>query len=177
MDNLIKNYINKEGTYTEDYSGNLMINVPNVTLKGLTITGDLIIGDGVGNGTVTLDSVTVTGRTVLRGGGENSIRIIGNSNIQNIIIARVDGVVRVYSEDGTEIGEVIVDGSDDVIIEGTFGTVTLLASNVTVTATDATIESATVDGEDSKIVVEENSTINTINRNRSRNNNRGKRKS
>src|SRR5690606_17936650 len=92
----------------------------------------------------------------------NSIRIIGNSNIQNIIIARVDGVVRVYSEDGTELGEVIVDGSDDVIIEGTFGTVTLLASNVTVTATDATIESATVDGEDSKIVVEENSTINTI---------------
>jgi hypothetical protein len=162
MYNLIKNYVNESGTYTTDYKGNVMVNEPDVTLKNLTVKGDLIIGDGVGNGTVTLDSVTVTGRTVLRGGGENSIRIIGNSNIQNIIIARVDGVVRVYSEDGTEIGEVIVDGSDDVIIEGTFGTVTLLASNVTVTATDATIESATVDGEDSKIVVEENSTINTI---------------
>jgi hypothetical protein len=33
MYNLLKNYINKEGTYTEDYDGNLMINVPNVTLK------------------------------------------------------------------------------------------------------------------------------------------------
>jgi hypothetical protein len=62
MDNLLKNYINKEGTYTEDYSGNLMINVPNVTLKGLTVTGDLIIGDGVGDGEVILDDVTVTGR-------------------------------------------------------------------------------------------------------------------
>jgi hypothetical protein len=39
MYNLLKNYINKEGTYTEDYDGNLMINVPNVTLKGLTVTG------------------------------------------------------------------------------------------------------------------------------------------
>lgn len=103
MDNLLKNYISKEGTYTEDYSGNLMINVPNVTLKGLTITGDLIIGDGVGDGDVTLDDVTVTGRVLVRGGGENSIRITGNSNIQNITIVRVDGIVRVYAEDGTEV--------------------------------------------------------------------------
>ncbi|MDD4754842.1 MAG: S-layer homology domain-containing protein, partial [Prolixibacteraceae bacterium] len=91
MYNLIKNYVNESGTYTTDYKGNVMVNEPDVTLKNLTVKGDLIIGDGVGNGTVTLDSVTVTGRTVLRGGGENSIRIIGNSNIQNIIIARVDG--------------------------------------------------------------------------------------
>ena len=142
MDNLLKNYINKEGTYTEDYSGNLMINVPNVTLKGLTVTGDLIIGDGVGDGEVTLDDVTVTGRVLVRGGGENSIKIIGNSNIKNIIIARVDGIVRIYAEDGTEIGEVIVDGNDDVIIEGGFTSVTIVGPDITVTATNASIESA-----------------------------------
>lgn len=162
MDNLLKGYINAAGTYTTDYTGNVMVNVPDVTLKNLTITGDLVIGDGVGNGTVTLDGVTVTGRTIVRGGGKNSIRIIGNSNIQNIIIARVNGVVRVYVEDGTEIGEVIVDGSDDIIIKGTVGMVTVLAFNVTVTATDATIESALVIGDNSKVIVDKTSTINKI---------------
>lgn len=97
MDNLLKNYIKKAGTYTTVKTGNVMVNVPNVVLKDIAIKGDLIIGDGVGNGNVTLDGVTVSGRTVIRGGGINSIKIIGNSNLQNIIIARVDGQVRVYS--------------------------------------------------------------------------------
>lgn len=167
MDNLLKNYINKEGTYTEDYSGNLMINVPNVTLKGLTVTGDLIIGDGVGDGEVILDDVTVTGRVLVRGGGENSIKIIGNSNINNIIIARVDGKVRIYAEDGTEVGEVIADGYDDVIIEGNFESVTIVGTDITVTATNATVESASIEGENSKIIIDENSSVKTINVNAS----------
>jgi hypothetical protein len=163
MDNLLKNYINKEGTYTEDYSGNLMINVPNVTLKGITVAGDLILGDGIGDGDVTLDDVTITGRVLVRGGGKNSIKIIGNSNIQNIIIARVDGIVRIYAEDGTEIGEVIVDGNDDVIIEGNFSSVTIVGPDITVTAINANIESASIEGENSNIIVDENSSVKTIN--------------
>ncbi|MDD4565544.1 MAG: S-layer homology domain-containing protein [Eubacteriales bacterium] len=163
IDNLMKNYINQEGTYTEDYTGNLMINVPNVTLKGLTVTGDLIIGDGVGDGDLTLDDVTVTGKVVVRGGGENSIKIVGESNIQNIIIARVDGKVRVFAEDGTEIGDIVVDGNDDIIIEGNVGTITVIASDVTVTAANATIVSASLEGDNSNIVIGNTSTIDTIN--------------
>src|SRR5665647_755332 len=161
MDNLLKNYIKTAGTYTTDYTGNVMINVPGVTLKDIKITGDIIIGDGVGNGDVTLDGVTVTGRTIIRGGGINSIKIIGNSNLQNIIIARVDGQVRVYAEDGTQIGEVIVDGSDNVIIEGNFGAVTVAAPDITVTATNADIVDATIDGDRSIIIVSDKSTIKT----------------
>jgi hypothetical protein len=138
-----------------------MINVPGVTLKDIKITGDLIIGDGVGNGDVTLDGITVTGRTIIRGGGVNSIKIIGNSNLQNIIIARVDGQVRVYAEDGTQIGEVIVDGSDNVTIEGNFGTVTVTAPDITVTATNADIVDATIVGDRSIIMIGDKSTITT----------------
>ena len=162
MDNFLKKYIKTSGTYSTDITGNVMINVPNVTLKSIKITGDLIIGDGVGNGDVTLDSVVVTGRTIIRGGGVNSIKIIGNSNIQNIVIARVDGQVRVYAEDGTQIGDVIVDGSDDVIIEGDVGSVTITAPGVTVTATNANIVSAAIDGDNSIIIVGANSTIKTV---------------
>ncbi len=162
MDNLVSHYITKAATYTENYSGNVMVNVPGVILKNLTITGDLIIGDGVGNGEVTLDGVTVTGRTLVRGGGENSVKLLNNSNLQNIIIARVDGVVRIYAEDGTEIGETTIDGSDNVTLEGNFGTITLLANDVTVTATNANIEAATIDGDNSQIIVGATSNIGTV---------------
>lgn len=162
MDNLIKTYINKIGTYTTVADGNVMVNVPDVILKDLTVKGDLIIGDGVGDGDVTLDNVTVTGRTLIRGGGENSIRIIGNSNIPNIIITRVDGIVRILAEDGTNVGEVIIDGNDDVIVEGSIGSISVIAQDITITAKNANIKNATISGENSKLVVDVNSTIATI---------------
>ncbi len=161
MDNLLKNYIQTDGTYIEDMNGNVMINRPDVILKDMTITGDLIIGDGVGDGDITLDNITITGRTVIRGGGVNSIKIIGNSNIKNIMIARVDGQVRVYAEDGTQIGDVAVDGNDNVIIEGDVGNVTVTAPDIIVTANNAEIESATIEGENSIITVSTNSTMKT----------------
>ena len=86
--NIFEKYINVSGTYTGDQSGNVIVNVPEVTLKDTTIAGDLIIGDGVGNGTVTLDNVTVQGRVLVRGGGENSLRIVNNSNVGSVIVTK-----------------------------------------------------------------------------------------
>ncbi len=68
MDNLLKTYIKTAGTYTGNLYGNVMIKAAGVTLKDLTISGDLIIGEGVGNGDVTLNHVTILGRTVIRSG-------------------------------------------------------------------------------------------------------------
>lgn len=160
MDNIVKTYIKKAGVYTKDFTGGVMITVPGVTLRNMKITGDLFIGDGVGDGDIILDNVVITGRTVIRGGGMNSIKIIGKSNLQNIIVARVDGQVRVYSEEGLEISEIIVDGNDDVIIEGNAGNVTVTASDITVIATNARIDSGIVEGDNSKIIVSTDSSVN-----------------
>lgn len=163
MDNLVKTYVNKEGTYTTVNDGNVMVNVPNIALKDLTINGDLIIGDGIRDGDLTLENVKVIGRTVIRGGGgENSIRIIGNSNIQNIIIARVNGVVRVYGEEGTNVGEVIVNGSDDVIVEGSVGTVTVAATDVVVSTNNATIKNINIFASNSGLIVSKDSNVDII---------------
>lgn len=164
MYNLISQYINEEGEYTEVAEGNVMVNAPGVTLKGLTVKGDLIIGDGVGDGDVTLEDVTVTGRMVVRGGGENSIIIRGNSNVSNVIVSRVDGAVRVKVEGDAEVEVIVVDdGSDDIIIEGTVGSVEV-KGNVTVTAANANIGSVTVaeTAEAAKIVVDENSRVENV---------------
>ncbi len=150
MYNVIPHYIQQAGKVSKDYVGNLMINRAGVTLENSQVTGDLIIGDGVGSGDITLDGVTVTGRLLVRGGGVNSIYIKGDSTIENLIIARVDGQVRVVNESGKEIGVVVIDGSDNVVLVGKFGTVTVLADDITVDATDATI---------SKIVAEGSNTV------------------
>jgi hypothetical protein len=153
MDNLIKQYINVAGEYTEVVEGNIMINVPDVTLKGVKVTGDLILGDGVGDGDVILDGVEVTGRLLIRGGGKDTIIIKGDSNIQSIVIARVNGIVRVYNQTGEEIGEVIVDGGDDVILDGRFGHIEVLADNVDVYALRAVFTGSNISGENSQIIL------------------------
>lgn len=159
MDNIIKHYINEEGQYSELPEGNIMINVPGVTLKDVTVTGDLIIGDGVGEGDVTLENVEVTGRMIVRGGGENSILIKGNSKIKEITVSKVDGKIRVYAEDGTEVEVVnIDDGKDKVLLQGRFKSV-VIQTDTEISIDDAKIDKITLQSPKSNITVGETSTI------------------
>jgi len=164
MDNMVKQYIDVAGTYTEVAAeGNIVIRVPGVTLDGVDIDGDLVIGDGVGNGDAILKNITVEGRAVIRGGGENSVKFIGtNTDVKNIVIARgSDGRVRILTEDGAVLAEAEVDGDSDVILEGEFENVTVMSDAVTVTALNATITSMSIPGEDSVVILSGTSTVET----------------
>lgn len=163
MDNLVKEYISKSGEYTKDLVGTTIINTPDVVLKDITVDGDLIIGDGVGQGDVTLENTNIKGRLVVRGGGENSIIIRGTSTVNKVIIAKVDGVVRVFNDTGVEIGEVVVDGSDDIILEGHFSDVVIDADDIVVNTNNSTIKNVTINSENTKLEVKEGSKIeNTV---------------
>jgi hypothetical protein len=163
MDNVIKEYITVAKEVTQVKDGNVMISVPGVTLKNVTVKGDLIIGDGVGDGEVTLDGVTVTGRTVVRGGGTNSIRIIGASELGQVIVSRMDGEVRVAVSGDADVQVIVVDdGSDDVLIEGRVNSVEIQAPGITVTVGRAQIGSITVAGENTKVVVGQDAAVTTL---------------
>lgn len=160
MDNLVKEYIDMAGVVTDVSSGNVLIRVPGVTLKNLTVKGDLIIADGVGNGEVNLDNVNVEGRTIVRGGGESSIVIKGNSNLGKIIVCKVDGRVCIVVEDEADVDIVYVDdGSDDVFVEGVIGTIEVAGDNITAVATKAILSNAIVSGDNSVIILREDSTM------------------
>ena len=117
--NIAKQYVQAEGIVTEAQDGNVIVNAANVTMKDMTINGDLIIGDGVGDGEVILDNVQVTERMVVRGGGTDSIIIKGSSNVANVIVARISGELSVKVQDEANVELVYVDEeSDDVNIEG-----------------------------------------------------------
>jgi hypothetical protein len=127
MYNAVKTYVNKAETMTSVAEGNVMVNVPGATLKNLTVKGDLIVGDGVGAGDFTLDNVKVDGRVVVRGGGENSIKITNGSSVGNIVISKTsDGGVRVVADASSSVQVVVVaDGNDSVIVDGKVDTLTI----------------------------------------------------
>lgn len=134
--NIFGSYISEAGTYTQDVDGNMVISADGVTLEGLTISGDLMIAEGVGDGHIVLDSVTVGGKVIVRGGGENSIIIKGTSKISTVTVSRQGGQVRLAVEDSAKVNMVLVnDGSEDVKVEGKVEQLTIAAPDVVVTVT------------------------------------------
>ena len=163
MYNLLKHYIKTLGTYSRIPEGNIMINAPDITLKDVTVKGDLIIGDGAGDGNIILDNVKVTGRTVVRGGGPDSIKIIGGSELGSVIISKVDGNIRVVTESGAAVEVIYIDdGKDDVIIEGEIDSVKVDAANVPVVLQNAVVTSMTVTAPDASITIESNATVDMV---------------
>lgn len=163
MHNMIKNYVKAAGEYSENFSGNLMINVPGVTLKNLTVNGDLIIGEGVAEGDFTLNNVNVTGRVVVRGGGVNSIKIKNNSTIgKALVITRYDGAVRVVFEDGTEAEAIYIeDGNDKVIIEGSLETL-VINTDIPVELVDAKVGEIKIFAPGAEVIVDKDSKIESV---------------
>lgn len=94
--NIIKTYITTPGTYEKDHDGNLLIRCADVTLKDMTVSGDLILGNGIADGKITLDHVTVTGRLVVWGGGTKAVYCNNGTNMPEVVVARVDDAVKVY---------------------------------------------------------------------------------
>ena len=93
--NIIQSYITKNGSYTKDYKGNLLVRTKDVELKDMTIDGDLIIGCGAADGKITLDNVTVKGRLLVWGGGTKAVYCNAGTNMPAVVVARVDDAVKV----------------------------------------------------------------------------------
>jgi hypothetical protein len=160
--NIIKDYVNTATVYESVNAGNVIVNTPNATLKDVTIKGDLIIAEGVGEGEVTLDNVKVEGRVLVRSGGENSIIIKGDSEIDTIVIVKQGNKVRIFNETGKEIAIATVEGTADVILEGKFKNVIVESSGITVYAISTEIENVEINGTRSKVNVDEASDIEKV---------------
>lgn len=147
------------GTFEKEVKGNVLVNGDGVQLKNTVIDGDVIISDGVGDGDVTLENVKVTGCLIVRGGGENSIHINGDSDINEVDVKRTTGTVRIVAEKGTEVKDVnISDGLDGIILEGEMTSVKV-NTNVPVRMTGLTLEEMKVLAENAKITVDSMSHI------------------
>ena len=100
--NIIGTYITEKGNYGKDIKGSVLIRTEDVTLKDMTVDGDLIVGCGASDGKIVLDNVTVKGRLLVWGGGTKAVYCNNGTNMPAVVVARVDDAVKViYDRDST----------------------------------------------------------------------------
>ena len=100
--NIIGSYITVKGTYDKDIKGSVLIRTDDVTLKDMTVDGDLIVGCGAADGKIVLYNVTVKGRLLVWGGGTKAVYCNNGTNMPEVVVARVDDAVKViYDRDST----------------------------------------------------------------------------
>ncbi len=78
------------------------ITASGVSLSNKTVTGDLVIDKGVGNGEVTLQNVTVGGTIYVYGGGENSI-YLDSVTAKTLVSASTVSLPRIVAKGATVI--------------------------------------------------------------------------
>ena len=131
MYSVVQSYITQAGTYETVAEGTVVVRASGVTLRGVTVSGDLIVGDSVGSGGVTLDGVTVTGRVLIRGGDESAVQMVNGSTAAGV-------VVRETAADSEPTDEPADDAADEVI--GDSAVINPDAQPVTVTTAETFIQ-------------------------------------
>ncbi|NLJ76142.1 MAG: S-layer homology domain-containing protein [Peptococcaceae bacterium] len=158
------------GTYgpetdTATVEGNAMITVPGVTLQNTLITGNLLLGEGIGDGDVTLKNITVKGNTTIKGGGADSV-YLEDCTLPNITISR-EGV-RVVASGSTSVNIVTLE-SGATLVEVTLdgeGFEKVVVSQVVPAEAAITLEgnftAVEVNAKDAKIEIPSESKVETL---------------
>ena len=95
--NIFKTYISAEGTVTSvAKKGSVIVRSKDVTLKDVTIYGDLVMADGIGDGDFRLENVAVTGKILARG-GEGTCYFVRVASDGLVIINDPNGVVNFHN--------------------------------------------------------------------------------
>lgn len=83
IDDLIAQHVqlivSEADVYTKSVTGNVIVNVANTTFRDMTIDGDLIIAQGVGDGELTLENTVVTGKIIAATESKNHINFINST--------------------------------------------------------------------------------------------------
>lgn len=139
-----------------------VIRSKDVELADAKIGGDLIIGQGVGDGEVTLDNVSVEGNLVVLGGGSNSVVVRGSSTVGKVIVSKTEGdPVRVKVEDGAVVGTVAVDDNSKFIMNGTVEKL-VVGEKASVELQFASVGDVTINGADAALTVDGGSTVTAV---------------
>ncbi len=103
FDNFVRKLIASPGEYSEDVQGNLVVNSADVVLSDMSISGDLYVTQGVGEGEVTLNNVEIAGDVFVSGGGENSI-IFNSVDVKGaLVVNKYNGKVRILATGSTSV--------------------------------------------------------------------------
>jgi len=163
IDNAAVNYVDSANPVTEVVGGNMIVTEPGAVIQDVTVTGNIVISPSVGDGDVTLDNVTLLGSLIVRGGGENSIKIKGNSSIPRLMADKSGkSGVRISVEGDAKVAAVlVVGGQNSVLIQGEVGSVTLNTSDVALVV-DGTVGALNIAAPNAAVTVTENAVVTSL---------------
>ena len=157
LDNMFSDLYRKAGTYSDKTTASAVITTSNVTLKDEVVQGDLVIAEGVGEGSVTLENVTVRGRLIVRGSGADSIAIKGDSHIDEAIVDRQKDPVLISVDKNAKVDSLsAVDDCASVIVRGDIPLVTIAAKDAKVSLSGSHNDLA-ITGENASVTLEKGS--------------------
>lgn len=162
LNRILTGYYPNAGSFSESADGTVVVNTQDVSLKDMTIAGDLILSEGVQDGDVTLENVVVNGRVLIRGGGVNSIHVLGKSVLGTVVMERDGAAVRlaVDGKDAKVEHVKVGEKAAEAIVAGDVSSVTVAGSGK-LTAQDAKIGTIMVNAPDAAVALS-NSQVKTV---------------
>ncbi len=115
--NILGDIIDTSGYYNlpdgvDEINGGVIVNKPGVILRNMTIKGDLIIGEGAGNGDVILENVQLEGNIVARAG---KVILKANTSAKKLLEDKTSGRFDLSIGNQVLLEELIIASSGDVI--------------------------------------------------------------
>lgn len=158
LDKLTAKLYQASGVYTDNVSGNVVVNAPDITLKDMTISGNLYITEGVGEGDVVLENVKVDGNIIIEGGGEHSIEI-KDSTLGNIYVEKATGAVRIALDENSKAENIKV--ASKVQLEGNIEHLEIVTKEE-IKLMEATIKDLQILSDGGKVIVDKGSVIDQL---------------
>lgn len=124
MYQLIAQFVSESGEVSQLQNGNILVNHAGVTVKNANVTGDLVAGDGIMAGTFTVRDTTVGKRLLIRGGATNTVYIYNTEMKDGIAVFNPNNTVLIVTDSTPKVKNNL-DAQTSVILQGTFGTVTV----------------------------------------------------
>ena len=120
--------IRAAGTYGPEgmriVEGDATISSAGVVLQNTLITGNLLLTEGIGDGSLQLKNVMVKGTMLVNGGGEASI-LLEDVVLEDMVVNRPDKKVRIVAKGNSTIKNVVLETGalleEDILEEGAKG--------------------------------------------------------
>ena len=143
--------------------GGVLIAKSGTKLNGVTVKGNVYIADAVGTGSVTLADTKVEGNIYVRGSGEHSVHLDGETTANSVVFLNPYNATRlVVGEDASINGVLINNGVDEVTLEGKVGNVTINVSDVDLTLEEAEADNVIINSANSTVTVDKDSKVNAL---------------
>lgn len=125
-----RQYITEKDTVSKVADGNIIVRADGVALKDVTVNGDLILAEGIGDGSVVLDNTEIKGRLVVRGGGIDGVKLV-NTEIKDMSVAKTfDGELQINNTTATPVEKLSVkNNAGSVTLKGSYKTVNVAVAD------------------------------------------------